>query len=523
MNEHLQFTHGYGVALAPANAISAAGNPVFLIRDLPPTSTGGAPVLTQPQVYYGQGLSGYVIANSRQPEIDFQLPDGASAETHYAGSGGVRLSSLLVRAAFAMRFGDINILVSSLLTDQSRIMFERGILQRVEMAMPVLHYGSNPYPVIVDGHIDWIVNGYTTTANFPYAEQADTQALSASAPLANTSFNYIRNSVKVVVNAYTGAMHFYVTDPSDPIIRAFEAAFPHVFQPASAMPRAVAEHLRYPSDLMAVQAAMYGIYHVTNPSTFYSGGNAWSLAAQPQNGSIGSAGGFGLGPSPSQGVMSPIYEMAEVPGTNEPALALMEAFVPFSQGGGQQNLTGLLFGEASATDPTQLMALVTPSSGQIDGPALVASRIVSATNVSQEITLLDQHGSSVTLGGLTALPLGQNLLWVRPMYVSSQSNPLPEIKEVIGVYGTQVAMEPTFAGVLRDIFGAVPSGVQGASRAATPGSVPSGAAGLLAKADQLYAAAQAALKAGNLGLYQSDVDAIGQILAQLQVQARPAK
>ncbi|ACU54782.1 protein of unknown function UPF0182 [Acidimicrobium ferrooxidans DSM 10331] len=515
VNQHLQFTHGYGVALAPANEISAAGNPIFLIRDLPPTSSGGAPTLTQPQVYYGQGLSGYVIADSRQAEIDYQLPDGASSETHYAGSGGVRLSSLLVRAAFAMRFGDINILVSSLLTTHSRIMFERDLLQRVEMAMPVLHYGSNPYPVIVDGHIDWVINGYTTTANFPYSEQANTQALSSSAPLANTSFNYVRNSVKVVVNAYTGAMHFYVTDPSDPIIQAYEAAFPHVFQPVSAMPAAIASHLRYPSDLLAVQSAMYGIYHVTNPSTFYSGGNAWSLSAQPQNGSISSGSSFSFGGT-SQNLMSPIYEMAKVPGTSSPQLALMEAFVPFSQSGGQQNLTGLLFGEASASDPTQLVALTTPSSGQIDGPALVASRIVSATNVSQEITLLDQHGSNVSLGGLTALPLGQNLLWVRPMYVSSQANPLPEIKEVIGVYGTQVAMEPTFAGVLRDIFGVVPSGVQGSSRTSTTATVPSSAAGLLAKADQLYSEAQAALKSGNLGAYQSDIEQIGQILSELK-------
>lgn len=522
VNEHLQFTHGYGVALAPANEISAAGNPIFLIRDLPPTSSGGAPTLTQPQVYYGQGLSGYVIANSRQAEIDYQLPDGASSETHYAGSGGVRLSSLLVRGAFAMRFGDINILVSSLLTDHSRIMFERDLLQRVEMAMPVLHYGSNPYPVIVDGHIDWIVNGYTTTPNFPYAEQANTQALSPSAPLANTSFNYVRNSVKVVVNAYTGAMHFYVTDPSDPIIRAYEAAFPHLFQPVSAMPAAIANHLRYPSDLLAVQSAMYGIYHVTNPSTFYSGGNAWSLSAQPQNGSISSGNSFSFGGT-SQSLMSPIYEMAKVPGTSSPQLALMEAFVPFSQTGGQQNLTGLLFGEATPSNPTQLIALTTPSSGQIDGPALVASRIVSATNVSQEITLLDQHGSNVSLGGLTALPLDQNLLWVRPMYVSSQANPLPEIKEVIGVYGTQVAMEPTFAGVLRDIFGVVPTGVQGSSRTSTTATVPSSAAGLLAKADQLYSEAQAALKAGNLGAYQSDIQQIGQILSELKAASVTSK
>jgi len=518
VNQHLQFTHGYGVALAPANQISASGNPVFLVRDLPPISSNGAPVLTQPAVYYGEGMQGYVIADSHQPEIDYELPNGTTQEAHYQGHGGVRLSSLLVRAAFAMRFGDINILVSSLVTSHSRIMFERDILQRVAMAMPVLHYGSNPYPVIVDGHVDWIINGYTTTNFFPYSQEANTEALSSNAQLANTAFNYVRNSVKVVVNAYTGSMHFYVTDPSDPIIRAYEAAFPHVFEPASAMPQAIAQHLRYPSDLLGVQAAMYGIYHVTSPSSFYSGGNAWSLSAQPQNGSVGGTaalGGFGGGPS--QSVMNPVYEVAQLPGSQSPQIAVYEAFVPFSQTGGQQNLTGFLFGEATPSNPTQLVALATPSSGQIDGPALVASRIVSATNVSQEITLLDQHGSSVSLGSLTAVPLGQNLLWIRPMYVSSQANPLPEIKEVIGVYGTQVAMEPTFAGVLRDIFSVVPSGVQGASRTTTTTSVsvPSSAEQLISRAAALYSQAQAALKAGNLGAYQSDIDQIGQILSEL--------
>ena len=526
VNQHLQFTHGYGAAIAVANQISPDGNPAFNVKDLPPASQGGFPTLTQPQVYYGQNISGYVISNSLQPEIDYQLPSGASVETHYGSTGGVQLSSLLRRAAFALRFGDINILVSSLVTPNSRIMFERDIMSRVQMAMPFLKYGSNPYPVVANGRIFWVINGYTTTSNFPYGQAANTEALSSGSQLANTSFNYIRNSVKVVISAYSGAMHFYVTDPRDPLIRSYEKAFPGIFQPVSSMPASIASHLRYPSDMLAVQSAMYGVYHVTNPSNFYSGGNAWALSQSPQLGPIQSgSGSFSL--SNSAGFMSPVYEMMQLPGSSSTGLSLMEAYVPLSPNGQQQNLTGLLVGQASRSNPYQLDALVTPNGQQIDGPALVSSRILSATNVSQEITLLDQHGSTVSLGSLSAVPLGQNLLWVRPMYVSSSSNPLPEIKQVIVAYGTQVALEPTFAGALKDIFGQVPSGVQGSNQAQTTttskATLNGGAAALIAKAQVLYTKAQAALKAGNLALYQQDIDQIGSLLNQISTSSAVGK
>ncbi len=525
VNQHLQFTHGYGAAIAVANQISQDGNPVYNVKDLPPVSQGGLPTLQQPQVYYGENISGYVIANSLQPEIDYQLPSGTSVETHYGSTGGVQLSSVLRRAAFALRFGDINILVSSLVTPKSRIMFERDIMSRVEMAMPFLKYGSNPYPVVANGRIYWVINGYTTTSNFPYGQAANTEALSSSSQLANTSFNYIRNSVKVVVSAYSGAMHFYVTDPNDPLIRSYEKAFPGIFQPLSSMPASISSHLRYPSDLLAVQSAMYGVYHVTNPSNFYSGGNAWALSQSPQLGPIQSgSSSFSLGTS--AGFMSPVYEMMQLPGSSNVNLSLMEAYVPLSPNGQQQNLTGLLVGQASQKNPYQLEALVTPNGQQIDGPALVSSRILSATNVSQEITLLDQHGSTVALGSLSAVPLGQNLLWVRPMYVSSSSNPLPEIKQVIVAYGAQVALEPTFAGALKDIFGQVPSGVQGSSQAQTVTSkatLSGGAAALIVKAQALYTKAQAALKSGNLALYQQDIDQIGSLLNQISTSSVASK
>jgi uncharacterized membrane protein (UPF0182 family) len=520
VNEHLQYTHGYGAALAEANEISSDGNPIFDIRNLPPVSYGGVPTLTQPQVYYGEDISGYVIANTKQPEIDYQLPDGVSVETHYRSTGGVQLSSIIRRVAFALRFGDINILDSSLITPQSRIMFERGILNRARMAMPFLEYGSHPYPVIANGRIYWIINGYTTSANFPYGQQANTSAVPSSSQLANGNFNYIRNSVKVVIDAYSGAMHFYVSQPSDPIIQAYEKAFPHVFQPLAAMPSAIAAHLRYPSDLLSIQSAMYGLYHITNTANFYSAGNAWSVAQAPQIGPIQSTSStfFGSSSGSSGSPMTPVYEMIQLPGSSSPKLGLVEAYVPYSSTNPVQNLTGFLVGFSSPSNPYQLKTLVTPSGAQIDGPSIVSSRMLSDTAVSQELTLLDQHGSTVSLGSLSAIPLGQNLLWVRPLYVSSSSNPLPEIKQVIAAYGTDVVMNPTLAGDLQQIFGVVPSTAEGSSKisTSTPASVLSSqAASLIAKAQQLYKAAQAALRSGNLSQYQQDINEIGSLLGQI--------
>jgi uncharacterized membrane protein (UPF0182 family) len=527
VNQHLQFTHGYGAALAEANTVSNSGNPVFDIGNLPPVSKGGVPTLQQPQVYYGEDMNGYVIANTKQPEIDYQLRSGTSVETHYHSTGGVQLSSIVKRAAFALRFGDINILDSSLLTSKSRIMFERGIVQRAQMAMPFLKYGSHPYPVIASGRVYWVLNGYTTSANYPYAQSANTSAVPSGSQLANGNYNYIRNSVKVVVDAYTGAMHFYVSDPSDPMIQSYEKAFPHIFQPLSAMNSQIKAHLRYPSNLLSVQAQMYGLYHVTSASNFYSAGNAWEVSASPAIGQIpsGTSGGFASLSSSSNSPMLPVYQMMQLPGTKSTNLSLVEAYVPYSPSGSTQNLTGFLVGQSSPSNPYQLTTLITPNGQQIDGPNQITSRMTSQTAVSQELTLLDQHGSNVDFGSTSSIPLGQNLLWVTPLYVSSTSNPIPEIKEIVAAYGTNIAISPTIAGDLQQIFGVVPNGAEGSKKVASsiPNTVGSSkASSIISKAQSLYKKAQIALKSGNLSLYQQDINQIGSLLNQISTKASPS-
>ena len=533
VNLHLQYTHGYGAVVAPANQVTADGNPQFAVRDVPPVSTGGAPLITQPQVYYGEQVSGYVIANTKQAEVDYQTSTGASVETNYAGTGGVQLSSELIKAAFALRFNDLNLLISGLVTKQSRIMFNRDIQARVAKAAPFLSLDSTPYPVILNGKIDWVQDAYTTSAYFPYAQSADVSSLNPSSGLYQ-NFNYVRNSVKVLIDGYNGTMTFYVQDPSDPIIRAYEKMFPKMFTPASEMSPALVRHLRYPTDLFTVQAAAYGRYHIPTATAFYNAGDAWTLSQNPGNGltSQTATSTFGSGLGGSQvSRMQPIYEMLQLPGTNQLSFSIVEAYVPVSQNDVQQNLTSMLVGRSDPGHYGQLIDYVTPRGQQVDGPALISARISAVPAISQAISLLDQHGSQVQLGSVLMIPIQQSLLYVRPLYVQSAQNPLPELKQVIVVYGTQAAMEPTLAGALNDIFGVAVPGVQGYMKiqggptSSNGGSVSGGTTqkasvtnlgSAIAQASNLYDLAQAALKSGNLSLYQSYINQIGSLMSQVQ-------
>lgn len=533
INLHLQYTHGYGVALAAANQVTVDGNPQLLVQNLPPTSVPGAPVLTEPQIYYGQSMPGYVISNSKIPEIDYTTSTGNAYSTHYAGTGGVQLNSELAKFAFALRFSDLNILISSEVTSNSRFMYYRDIQTAAQTAAPFLTLANDPYAIIYKGGVDWVQDAYTTSADLPYGQAAQTSQVPATSGLSNGNFNYIRNSVKIVTNAYTGKMTFYVTDPSDPIIQAYEKAFPGMFTPMSAMPSIIRQHLRYPSDLFTVQSVMYGRYHIRDATNFYSAGNAWNLSEVPGNGSPSSAlsqtvstNAQGFATSSQTASMSPVYEMLQLPNATKPEFSLVDAFVPFSQNQVQQNLTGLMVAPSDPTNYGHLIDLVTPPGNQIDGPALINGRIQAQTAIAQQISLLDQHGSNVQQGQVMMIPLGQSLLYVRALYVESAQVTLPEVKDVIVVYGTQVAMEPTFAAALNDIFGVTVPGLsaQGASTVgSTPSSGSSGstvssgaAATVIQQAAALFTQAQAALKAGNLGTYQTDINQIGTLLTQAE-------
>jgi uncharacterized membrane protein (UPF0182 family) len=521
VNRRLTYTHGYGALLSPANATTASGQPEFLVKDVPPQ---GEPAIEQPRIYYGEGNSGYAIVATKQREIDFQDQQGRTRSSSYAGEGGVKLSSPVRRVAFALRFGDMNPLISNEITSESKAMYVRDIGERVRMAAPFLRYDSDPYPVIHRGRIVWIQDAYTTTSRYPYAQRADLTGVPGTSGL-NTAFNYIRNSVKVTIDAYDGTMRFYAMDNEDPLLQAYRRAFPSLFTNASAMPADLREHVRYPEDLFRVQTNMYGRYHISNPGDFYDASDAWNVSQDPGSGAIQGAStattaaptgqAQGQGQQPTQNPlfrqtterMAPTYLLLRLPGEEKESFIILRPFVPASRTGDrQQNLTAFMTAKSDPDEYGRLQVFVMPRGTQIDGPALVNSRILSTAEISREISLLDQRGSQVQQGNVLVIPIGNSLLYIRPIYVVS--NDLPELRKVVVVYGRQARMGNTLQEALAGLFGAAPPTLEAGPDTPGGGPAPTPSAdvqALLDRAAAAFAAAEEALRAGDLAGYQAKV------------------
>jgi uncharacterized membrane protein (UPF0182 family) len=526
VNTHLQFTHGEGIVLAQANTSTANGDPVFAVKNVPPASIAQAPKVTQPDVYFGLNDPGYVVANTKEAEI-------GSGDPHYKGTGGVQLSSFLRKAAFALRLGDFNLLISGQVTHESRIMFVRDIQAMAQKAAPFLSWDADPYPVLVSGQIEWVLDGYTTTSEYPYSQNASSILVPQGSGLPG-SYNYVRNSVKLVINAYSGTMKFYAMD-SDPILRTYEAAFPGMFTPASKMPPALAQHLRYPEDIFSVQAALYGRYHISSPNNFYNADGAWTLSPTAGAGSPSQALSVTLTTNPqgqtisgSIAPMSPVYQVLQVPGQTGQSFNISDAYVPFTTSAASQNLSAFIFGTYKPGSGGKLHVYVTQG-GQTVGPALAESEIQQNSTVSQQITLLDQHGSSVLLGNILMVPVGNAIIYVRPLYVESSSNPQPELTDVITVLGSDVQIKSTVQASLDALLNAtVPTSSGGSSTSSTSGlaeATKEAVNGLLAQAQSDYLNAEAALTAGgtsSLAQYQTDIVAMEQALQQAQELINPA-
>jgi uncharacterized protein len=525
VNTHLQYTHGNGAAVALSNQTNS-NNPDFAVQDVPPSSSGGMPAITQPNVYFGSGETGYVVANSKQLEVDYQKSDGTNVESHYTGKGGVQLSSIFTRAAFALRLGDFNLLISSQITNKSRIMFIRDPVAMAQMAAPFLTFDHNPYAVINNGHIDWIVDGYTTTANYAYSQNAGSQQVAIGSSLPG-SYNYVRNSVKVVIDAYSGKMTFYDVDPKDPILQAYSSAFPNMFVPKSRMPASLQAHLRYPPDIFSIQSAIYGRYHLTNSGQFYAASNAWQLSptagAGPQSQALLAQNTYnnqGQLVSTTPARMAPQYQVYSLPGTDpdNQVFTVSNGFVPASQSnlsGNNQNfnLTAWMVGLA---DPGQYgkLELYEVPQGTI-GPANADAEISANKTVSQDITLLDQHGSEVLLGETLMVPVANSMVYLRPLYASPTTNPQPQLQYVVAVLGKTVVIDPSLSAALSDLLNTtvtLPS-ESGVSSSAT---VPAAVAGILQQAQADYTNALAALKANDLGQFQTDIQQMQQAIAQAQ-------
>ncbi len=532
VNLHLEYTHGEGLVLAEANEATAKGNPVFAISDVPAKSESGFPKVKQPAIYFGVNQPGYVVANTKELELEGQRPTGSDVEGHYHGSGGVRLSSFLTRAAFALRLGDLNLLLSNLVTSQSRIMFVRNVRTMAEKAAPFLSYDSQPYPALVNGHVDWILDAYTTTANFPYSQNADSFDLPPNSDLPS-SYNYVRNSVVVVVNAYSGKMTFYAMDPQDPILQAYESAFPKMFTTKATMPASIRENLRYGNDLFAAQAAVYGRYHITSPEQFYTAGDAWVVS--PTTG-VGSPTqqlqyNYVLNPqgqviSGSYQPMTPVYQVEAEPGETTQSFTVTDAYVPAAgQGTDSQLLRALLVGNSDPTQFGELDVYETPPGKSKNGPILADNAIEQTTTISSKITLLNKDGSHVKLGNILPVLVGRSVLYVRPLYVESTTVVQPQLKYVIAVLGSQVRMRRTLGATLNALLGTTLKSTGGIltttpnAPTVSPSPSPSPPSGksssasvakartLLTEAAADFAKAKSDLKAGTLGGYQSEVAA----------------
>jgi uncharacterized membrane protein (UPF0182 family) len=520
VGQHLAYTHGYGVVVAPANAKAENGSPVFVAKEVPYQTSEPALELSKKgeSIYFGEDLPGYAVTNTKVKEIHYS-GDSGTVTTKYDGKDGVKLSGPLRKAAFALRFGTPNMLISGQLSGSSKVVYIRDIRDRVEMLAPFLDYDADPYPVIEDGRVKWVLDAYTTTDRYPYAQKADNEQLAAGSGLRH-DFNYVRNSVKAVVDAYDGSVDFYVMDAKDPIIKAYRKAFPSLFTDGSKMPEDLRSHLRYPEDLFRVQTNMWGKYHVDDAQEFYGGDDQWDVARDP--GTAGAAQATrttdanGAVVSERNTRIEPYYLYTKLPDAAAPEFVLLRPFVPNSKDDRNQALTAFMVGQSDGADYGKLKVYVMPRGKQVQGPALVQAEIQRNSDVSHEETLLDGSGSKVSYGALTFIPIDGGLVYVRPFYVTSTGANVPGLEKVIVYFNGQVAIKDTLQEALTTVFGESPNTREegfggtdpngGTSSGEVP-PAPSGtalqrAAQLLQDADALFQQADDALAAKDLAKYQ---------------------
>ena len=501
VNERLVYTHGYGLTLGPVNQVTSQGLPVLFVRDLPPVTTGGLKV-DEPSIYFGEMSNDYVIVRTNTDE--FHYPRGDANEwTRYSGRGGVPLGSLWRKLVFALRFRAYQIVLSDL-GDESRIIFNRRIPDRIEaLAGDLIVPDRDPYLVLAEGRLYWLYDAYTTSRRYPYAT-----------PAAPNGLNYIRNSVKFVVDAYDGTTTAYLADENDPIVRTYARIFPDFFKPMASMPPALREHVRYPEDIFAIQSLMYATYHMTQPGLFYNREDQWQIPSIDDT--TEGAGRF----------MSPYYTIMRLPGEKDPEFIQMLPFTPRNK----DNLAAWLVARSDGDNYGRLRVFVFPKQTTVFGPRQVVARISQDQVISPQITLWNQQGSQVIWGTLMVIPIEESLIYVRPLYLRASGGRMPELRRVIVSYGDErIVMDSTLEGAIGQLFGGGPlrprpPELELVGADAPPPSPSEGAAapptpdvtGLAAQARQHYDRAIQAQRAGDWAKYGEEIRALGQILERLQ-------
>jgi uncharacterized membrane protein (UPF0182 family) len=472
VNEHLEFTHGYGLTMAYVSETGEGGLPRMLIKDLPPAS----PLikLDRPAIYYGENMGGYAIVRSGVEEFDYPKGD-KNVYTRYDGTGGIPIGTLWRRALFAWHLLDSNILVSGYIKPESRIQLYRTVRERVARIAPFLSLDPDPYLVVSEGRLFWIQDGYTISSRYPYSEPYSDR------------LNYIRNSVKTVIDAYNGSVTFYAADPGDPILRAYTGAFPGAFKPFSEMPPDLRGHVRYPEDLFKVQTDRLTTYHMTDPRVFYNKEDVWALPAQKHSGD-------------SQAEMEPYYALIRLPGTKELQYLLMQPMTPLKRA----NMVAWVSAACDFPNYGKLVLFQLPKERLIYGPMQIEAIIDQEPAVSQQLSLWDQRGSKVIRGNLLVIPIENSFLYIEPVYLVAEQVNIPQLIRVIVAYGSKVSMQPTLEEAIRAVFGGVSTPAASATPAVSsaptalsaqaPGTPPSLEA--LGKARKEFQAAEEALKRG---------------------------
>jgi uncharacterized protein len=484
VNRHVLFTHGNGVVMSPVTRKSTEGLPLFYLRDIPPVATGG-PEIREPRIYYGEETDTYVIVKGSTPEFDY--PKGKdNIYAAYDGTGGIRVAGIARRILFAWYFNDLNLLFSNYITGDSRIMIRRNIQERVRTITPFLRLDHDPYLVISDGRLFWMQDAYTTSDYFPYAQ-----------PVQSLHLNYIRNSVKVVVDAYNGTVDFYLIDSADPIAATYQRIFPDLFKPFAAMPPGLQKHIRYPEDLFLIQARIYQAYHMEAADVFYNREDLWQFPRQP--------GGGGTA------MMAPYYIIMRLPGEPQAEFFLMIPMVPTRR----DNMIAWLAARCDPPDYGKLIVYEFPKEKLVYGPFQIEARINQNTDISQQITLWNQMGSRVIRGAnLLAIPIENSILYVSPLYLRAEHGHLPELKRVIASYGEHVVMKETLAEALSALF-TQPRAASAAPSAATGTPLAGPAADRARQALDHYNQAIESLKSGDWAGFGTELDAMRRLLEEM--------
>lgn len=496
VNQHLKYTHGYGLTMSPVNKVTSSGQPSMVVRNVPPVSDYKELEVTVPQIYFGELTNDYVVVNTDEQEFDYPMGEELQT-TKYQGTAGIKLN-FLNKVLYSIREGSFKLLVSGGVNSDSKIIINRNIMDRVNKIAPFLSYDEDPYAVVVNGKIYYIIDGYTTTKYFPYAEPF------------NENANYIRNSFKVIVDAYNGDVNYYIVDEKDPLVETYSKIFPKLFKPMSDMPKEFISHLRYPQTMFDIQAKMYGTYHTNQPDIFYNREDKWEIAKQNYQGKTQ--------------VMESLYFTFELPGEGKPEFVLSIPYTPT----GKQNMTAFLVARNDGDNYGKLKLYEFPKSKTIIGPEQVEARISNNDVISRDLALWDSRGSQVLRGNILTIPINSSILYIEPLYIRADSEKaIPEVRRIIASYNDKVVMEDTLEKALTSLFGGpsdpneqIESSVSDEptdiEQMPVDSPLPEDEAGLIKQANELYEQAQEALKSGSLSEYEKKINELGNILKRLE-------